>query len=71
MADTRRFKRKNLMLDEPKLRRLVRTLGARSESEAIRTVIEDALFADEVMTHVRDLRRRGSLRDAYGRAGGA
>ena len=59
--------RKNVMLEEPKVARLVKRLGARSESEAIRIAIDDFLFADEVMTHVRALRRRGTLRDAYRR----
>jgi hypothetical protein len=60
--------RKNVILEEDKVRRLVETLGAHSESEAIRTTIDDRLFADEVMGHVRRLRRRGTVRDAYKRA---
>lgn len=63
-----KLKRKNVMLEQSKLKRLVRKLDARSESEAIRTLIDDALFAEEVMTSVRELRRRGTLRDAYHRA---
>jgi len=63
-----RVVRKNVMLEAPKVRRLVERLGAKSESEAIRIAIDDVLFADEVMTHVRDLRRRGTLQDAYRRA---
>ncbi len=63
-----KLKRKNVMLEEAKLKRLVRKLDAKSESEAIRTLIDDALFADEVMASVRELRRRGTLRDAYHRA---
>jgi hypothetical protein len=46
----------------------MRKLKAKTESEAIRTVIDDRLFADEVMEHVRQLRRRGTIRDAYKRA---
>jgi hypothetical protein len=57
------------MLEAPKVKLLVQRLGARSESEAIRTIIDDFLFADEVMKHVRKLRRRGTLVDAYRRAG--
>jgi len=63
-----KLKRKNVMLEESKLKRLVRKLDAKSESEAIRTVIDDALFADEVMTSVRELRNRGTLHDVYHRA---
>jgi hypothetical protein len=55
------------MLEEPKVKLLVKKLGARSESEAIRIVIDDFLFADEVMNRVRRLRRRGTLRDSSDR----
>ena len=60
--------RKNILLEEGKVRRLMRKLKAKTESEAIRTVIDDRLFADEVMEHVWRLRRRGTMRDAYKRA---
>jgi hypothetical protein len=53
------------MLEEEKLRQLVKQLNASSESEAIRTVIDDRLFSDEVMKHVLQLRRRGTVQDAY------
>jgi hypothetical protein len=68
MASAGRVVRKNVMLEAPKVKLLVKKLGARSESEAIRTVIDDFLFADEVMKRVRGLRRRGTLRDAYRRS---
>jgi hypothetical protein len=68
MARSSRAVRKNVMLEEPKVKLLVKKLGARSESEAIRIVIDDFLFADDVMTHVRRLRRRATLRDSSGRA---
>ncbi len=68
MAGPSRVVRKNVMLDAPKVKLLVERLGARSESEAIRLVIDDFLFADEVMNEVGKLRRRGTLADAYGRA---
>jgi hypothetical protein len=55
-------------LEEDKVRRLTKKLKAKTESEAIRTVIDDRLFADEVMKHVWQLRRRGTIRDAYKRA---
>jgi hypothetical protein len=67
MASPSRVVRKNVMLEAPKVKRLVKKLGARSESEAIRIVIDDFLFEDEVMKHVMDLRRRGTLKDAYHR----
>ena len=65
---TRRTVRKNVMLEEPKVKLLVKKLGARSESEAIRIVIDGFLLADDVMTDVRRLRRRATLRVSYGRA---
>ena len=68
MERSLKLKRKNVMLEESKLKRLVRKLDAKSESEAIRTLIDDALLTEEVMTSVRELRNRGTLRDAYHRA---
>jgi hypothetical protein len=69
MRGPSRVVRKNVMLEAPKVKLLVERLGARSESEAIRLVIDDFLFADEVMKEVRRLRRRGTLGDPYRRAG--
>lgn len=60
--------RKNVMLEEEKVRQLVKQLDASSESEAIRTVIDDRLFSEEVMKHVLQLRRRGTAQNAYKRA---
>ena len=59
--------RKNVMLEEDQVQRLVKQLKAKSESEAIRIAIADRLFADEVMQHVQQLRHRGTLRNAYKR----
>ena len=70
MARTATLTRKNVMLEEEKVRRLVKHLNASSESEAIRTVIDDRLFADEVMQHILQLRRRGTVQDAYKRTPG-
>jgi len=62
--------RKNVMLEEDKVRRLVKKLRAKSESEAIRVAIDNLLFADEVMAHVGELRRRGTVRDGSRRVTG-
>ena len=70
MARAGMLTRKNVMLEEEKVRQLVKHLNASSESEAIRTVIDDRLFADEVMKHVLQLRRRGTVQDAYKRTTG-
>lgn len=69
MTSTPRFVRKSVRLEAPKVKLLVQSLGARSESEAIRIVIDDFLFVDEVTKRVKRLRRRGTLADAYRRAG--
>ena len=59
--------RKNIMLEEEQVQRLVEQLQAKSESEAIRIAIADRLFAEEVMQHIQQLRHWGTLRDAYKR----
>ena len=68
MAKVLPLVRCSVLLEEEKVRKLMKTLKVKTESEAIRTVIDDRLFADEVMQHVRGLRRRGTIRDAYRRA---
>ncbi len=70
MARATTLTRKNVMLEEEKVRQLVKHLNASSESEAIRTVIDDRLFADEVMQHIVQLRRRGTVQDVYKRTTG-
>ena len=59
--------RKNVMLEEDQVQRLVEQLQAKSESEAIRIAIADRLFEEEVMQQIQQLRHRGTLRDAYQR----
>jgi hypothetical protein len=61
------LKRKNFMVEEAKVRRLRRTLGARSDSEAVRLAIERELAAKEALTALRRLRARGTLEDVFGR----
>jgi hypothetical protein len=56
------------MLEEDKVRKLMKRLKAKSESEAIRIVIDDRLLAEEVMDNFQQLRRRGTVQDAYKRA---
>ena len=59
--------RKNIMLEEDKVRKLMKKLKAKSESEAIRIVIDDRLAAEKVMDNIQQLRRRGTVQDAYKR----
>ena len=68
MAKVLPLVRCSVLIEENKVRKLMKSLNVKTESEAIRTIIDDRLFADEVMEHVRELRRRGSIRDAYRRA---
>lgn len=70
MAKALELVRKNVMLEEEKVRKLAKKLKTKSESKAIRAAIDDFLFSDEVMEHVRGLRRRGTVRDAYRRVKG-
>ena len=67
MAKVPGLVRKNVMLEQQKVHRLVKKLGVTSESEAIRIAIDNFLFGDQVMRHVRELRRRGTVRDVYHR----
>jgi len=69
MAKSLQVVRKNVMLEEKKVQRLVKELKTKSESEAIRIAIDNLLLTNEVMANVRELRRRGTLRDAYKRVG--
>ncbi len=62
--------RQTILLEEEKVRQLVKDLNAKDESEAIRTAINDRLFADAVMKHVKRIQRRGTIRDVYKRATG-
>lgn len=57
--------RKKVMLESEKLRQLLKQLSAYSESEAIRMVIDDRLFSDEVMKHILQLRCRITVRATH------
>lgn len=58
--------RKNLMVDAEKLKQLASRLNL-SESEAVRVAVDRLIFEDDVMTQVEQIRRRGGVRDVYGR----
>ena len=58
--------RKNLMVDEEKLKELARRRGT-SESAAVRELVDHALVADEVGEIFADLQRRGGLKDLFDR----
>jgi hypothetical protein len=58
--------RKNLMVDEEKVRELARRRNT-SESNAVRQVVEWALMADEFGEVIRELHARGTVEDVFGR----
>ena len=58
--------RKNLMLDDAKVKELARRRGV-SESAAVREVIDHALVAEEVVEIFRELQARGGVDDVFGK----
>ena len=60
--------RTNLLLETEKVRRLRKTLRSRSNSEAVRLVINERLAAESGLQALRKLRKLGGLEDVFGRA---
>ena len=60
--------RTNLLLETEKVRRLRRTLRSRSNSEAVRLVINERLAAEAGLDALRKLKKLGGLKDVFGRA---
>jgi hypothetical protein len=60
--------RTNLLLETEKVRRLRKTLRSRSNSEAVRLVINERLAAEAGLQALRKLRKLGGLEDVFGRA---
>ena len=60
--------RTNLLLEVPKVRRLRQALGSRSNSEAVRRVIDERLAMEAGLEALRSLRRFGGPEDVFGRA---
>jgi hypothetical protein len=58
--------RKNLVVDDAKLKRLARQRG-KSESATVRELVDFALLADEVEGIFKELQKRGGIDDAFGR----
>lgn len=58
--------RKNLMVDEEKLRQLAARRGA-SESAAVREAVDFALLAEEFEEAMRALSRLGGIEDVFGK----
>jgi hypothetical protein len=60
--------RTNLLLETGKVRRLREALQSRSNSEAVRLVIDERLALEAGLQALRRLRKRGSLVDLFDRA---
>jgi len=60
--------RTNLLLEVGKVRRLRKALQSRSNSEAVRRVIDERLVVETGLEALRNLRRLGGLEDVFGRA---
>ncbi len=56
--------RKNLLVEEDKVRALARKRGT-SESEAVRQAVAFALAADEVVAALDELGQRGGIEDVF------
>jgi hypothetical protein len=60
--------RTNLLLEVGKVRRLRKALRSRSNSEAVRQVIDERLAVETGLQALRKLRRLGGPDDVFGRA---
>jgi hypothetical protein len=60
--------RTNLLLEAGKVRRLRKALRARSNSEAVRRVIDERLAVETGLGALRALRKLGGPKDVFGRA---
>ena len=60
--------RTNLLLETRKVRRLREALQSRSNSEAVRLVIDERLAVEAGLQALRRLRKRGGLEDPFDHA---
>ena len=60
--------RTNLLLETPKVRRLRKALRSRSNSEAVRMVIDERLAVEAGLRALRKLRKSGGIDDVFNRA---
>lgn len=60
--------RTNLVLETGKIRRLRKALRSRSNSEAVRRVIDERLAAETGLEALRELQRLGGPEDVFERA---
>jgi hypothetical protein len=62
-----RLTRTNLLLEAGKVRRLRKALHSRSNSEAVRRVIDERLAVERGLAALRHLKELGGLEDVFGR----
>lgn len=60
--------RTNLLLEPRKIRQLRNALGVRSDSEAVRLVIDERLAVEAGLRALRKLWKRGGIEDVFNRA---
>jgi hypothetical protein len=60
--------RANLLVEMPKLRHVRKKLRLRSNSEAVRKLVDQHIAAERGVQALRDLQKFGGLKDAFGRA---
>jgi len=60
--------RTNLVLETEKIRRLRKALRSRSNSEAVRLVIDERLAVEAGLQALRKLWKRGGIEDVFDRA---
>jgi len=60
--------RTNLLLEAGKIRRLRKALQSRSNSEAVRRVIDERLAVETGLEALRSLRKLGGPEDIFGHA---
>lgn len=60
--------RTNLLLEVGKIRRLRKALQSRSNSEAVRRVVDERLAVETGLEALRSLRKLGGPEDVFGRA---
>lgn len=64
----RTLTRTNLLVEMPKLRYLRKKLRSRSNSEAVRRLMDERIAAEKGVQALRDLQKFGGLKDVFGRA---
>ena len=65
-----RLMRKNLMVEDEKLKALAQRRGL-TESETVRQLVDHALAADEIISALDDLAAMGGIDDVYHRVDGS